>query len=152
MSEAGDATRVEGLTAACSRSAQALRLAILAVDDRKVLVALRAAYLARVELFEVCARCLAAGAAASQRLVELAGGTEAETPPTATEAMGRVSMAERGFERAVMALGCPVDDDHRRLAALARRQLATGRLLRRGGARRRDDRAEPAPTAPPAAG
>jgi hypothetical protein len=137
MSEPSDATPVEELTAACSRSAQALRLAILAVEDEAMLAKLRAAYVERVGLFEVCARCLAAGAANADRIQELASGAAPDAPLTATEALERVRLAERGFERTVVALGRPLDANRGRLAELARGQLATARSLGRGGAQRR---------------
>lgn len=144
----GKTAPLEEPTAACSRSAQALRLAILAVEDRATLAELRAAYVARVGLFEVCARCLVAAAVASERIVGLGAGTEPATPLTAGEALARVSVAERGFARAVAAIGRPLNDDRRRLAALARGQLAAARSLQPGGARRREG-AGSARTAPP---
>lgn len=137
MSESSDPRWVEALAVACSRSAQALRSAILAVEDGATLARLRAAYVERVGLFEVCARCLTAGTAAPQRLVELASGLEPEAPLTASEALARVSLAERGFERAVAALGRPLHGDRARLVELARRQLTASRSLRRSGPQRR---------------
>lgn len=131
MSENSADSCLERLAAACSASARALRQAIIAVEGDAWQRRLRQAYLDRVELFEVCARCLIAAARSPRAVGELAARDLPESPVGDAEALAAVARAEHAFEAAIRALIRQPGGVDARLTALAHGQLASVRSLRR---------------------
>jgi hypothetical protein len=119
------------LATACSGSAQALRHAIVAVEGQDWQDLLSKAYLERVELFEVCARCLVAEDLSPKEIGGLAAAEPLDGPPGTGQAIEGVVVAERALERAIVMLARRPNGTDARLVALARAQLSGVRGLRR---------------------
>jgi hypothetical protein len=137
------------LATACSGSAQALRHAIVAVEGEDWQDLLSKTYLERVELFEVCARCLVAGDHSPKEIGGLAAVEAVDGPLGTGQAIEGVVNAERALERAIVMLARWPNGADARLVALARAQLAGIRGLRRRLAYHRAP-ATPQPALPPA--